>query len=199
MWGSGPSPALAHKVVIFGYADGDMLKTESSFTGGNPVIKGKISMYAMPERKLIGEGLTDNNGMWETRISKIPTGIEGIELSLDAGGGHAASWFMKPEDYGVSKPEGSIKKAANSPVPASDNLSAQKDNEDNGYGESLCRINRKELEMMMAGVVQREVAPLKRIMLETLNNDPDIREILGAIGYIAGIAGLIAYFRSKKS
>jgi len=56
----------------------------------------------------------------------------------------------------------------------------------------------RELEEVIARAVRRETAPLKRIMLENLSKGPDLREIVGAAGYLIGIAGIIAYFKSRK-
>jgi nickel transport protein len=47
----------------------------------------------------------------------------------------------------------------------------------------------------VAEVVSRELAPIKRELRQS--REPDLRDILGGIGYIFGLAGLLAYARSR--
>jgi nickel transport protein len=187
-----PETAHAHKVVVFGYADNGMLKTESAFSGGAPVQNGKISIYGMPRGKLIISGVTGNNGKWEVPLSKIPDGLEGLKVVLDAGGGHSARWFMEPADYG----RGNSGTTRQESIQPEKNPRLTKKNRDGKI--SAHYPDMRELEEVIARAVRRETAPLKRIMLENLSKGPDLREIVGAAGYLIGIAGIIAYFKSRK-
>jgi len=46
--------------------------------------------------------------------------------------------------------------------------------------------------------VEKKIAPLRRMLLDQEEKGPGVREIFGGIGYLVGIAGLLAYARSRK-
>jgi len=46
--------------------------------------------------------------------------------------------------------------------------------------------------------VEEKVAPLRRILLDQQEKGPGMTEIFGGIGYLLGLAGLLAYARSRS-
>jgi len=53
--------AFAHKVIVFGYVEGDTVYTESKFSGGKKAQNSRITVYDSQGEKL-AEGRTDLNG-----------------------------------------------------------------------------------------------------------------------------------------
>jgi len=48
-------------------------------------------------------------------------------------------------------------------------------------------------------IIVRELIPIKRKLAEGSEQKLTLRDILGGLGYIFGLAGIAAYFQSKKS
>jgi nickel transport protein len=46
--------------------------------------------------------------------------------------------------------------------------------------------------------LEKKLAPLKYMLTESRDNKPGLRDILGGIGYILGLAGLFAWLKAKK-
>ncbi len=45
--------------------------------------------------------------------------------------------------------------------------------------------------------VEKKIAPIRKILLDEKEKGPGLTEIFGGIGYLLGIAGLLAYARSR--
>ena len=54
------------------------------------------------------------------------------------------------------------------------------------------------VEAVVEGVVKRELEPVKRMLADMSQPGPSVTEILGGIGYIFGLFGVAAYFKSRK-
>ena len=84
------SPALAHKVYVFAWAEKGMVYTESSF-GDKKVIKGKIEVKD-EKGTLVASGITDDQGNFSFKIPENPG--SDLVVMLDASMGHQAAWTV---------------------------------------------------------------------------------------------------------
>ena len=57
----------------------------------------------------------------------------------------------------------------------------------------------RQLEQIIEQVIEKELSPIKRILAENSEQKLKLQDILGGLGYILGLAGIAAYFQSKKS
>ena len=87
------SPALAHKVNLFAYAEGGMIYSESYFPDGKPVSDAKVLVYDS-QSKLLLEGRTDKNGLFNFKIPKL----DDITIVLEASMGHKNSFKLRKSD-----------------------------------------------------------------------------------------------------
>ncbi len=55
-----------------------------------------------------------------------------------------------------------------------------------------------DVEAVLESTLDRKLAPIHARLNELEGRGPDIRDILGGLGYILGIVGLAAYFRSRR-
>ena len=84
------SPALAHKVYVFAWAEQGAVYTESSF-GDRKVTKGSIEVEDMAGN-LVTKGITDDEGNFSF---KIPGDVSSdLVVKLDASMGHQAVWTV---------------------------------------------------------------------------------------------------------
>ena len=91
------SPALAHRVLVFAFAQGDTIHTESNFVGSGAVQKGEVQVQDKDTGKVLVTGTTDEQGKF---AFKIPP--EAVSQRLDLLIIVGASWAIRAN--GCSKP-----------------------------------------------------------------------------------------------
>lgn len=82
--------ALAHKVNIFAYVEGDTVFTESYFSDGKPVAGGVVEVQDQKGVTLL-EGKTDENGLLHFPLPKK----EDLTIILNATMGHRNTFLLK--------------------------------------------------------------------------------------------------------
>ncbi len=91
--------AQAHKVIIFAWAEGGKVFTESKFSGGKVVKGGRVAVYG-PDGTLLLDGRTDDNG----EFSFVPPVIADLKIVLTAGMGYQNSWSLTAAEPGGQVP-----------------------------------------------------------------------------------------------
>ena len=87
------SNALAHKVNLLAYVEGDKIYTESTFPDGSKVEGGLIEVYDSQGKKLL-EGKTDKDGLFSFKIPKK----DNLTIVLTGSMGHKTTYSLKKED-----------------------------------------------------------------------------------------------------
>jgi nickel transport protein len=169
--------ALAHKVTIFGWVEGDTVLTESKFSGGKKAINAPVVVFDKDGKKLL-EGKTDNKGEFSFKIPKVTD----LRIVLNAAMGHKAEWMIPESEIREAGPIVEKKSAAEPTGPISVGLS------------------KEEVQKIVEDSLDKKLRPIVRMMTESKNTKPSFSEIIGGIGYIFGLMGLALYFknRSKK-
>ena len=179
----------AHRVNVFAYLDGDAVEVEASFPGGRPCVDCAVKFIDPATSKQIMSGRTDAKGQLRVQIPDTPLSA-GLEVVLDAGQGHRASWLLLPEDITPSaEPDSAGGLPAAVPEPEIKQAQSLKN------GNSVT-MDKDELVALIDRAVGRQLAPLKRMLVK--ENEPDLRDIIGSIGYLVGIAGIVAWMRSRR-
>ncbi len=182
------TPALAHRVLIFAYSEGDMIHTESKFIPNDFVRQGKILVLDHKTGKQLLTGITDDHGKFSF---KIPSEAIAQKLDLDivveAAMGHRGVWLLKAENYLPGVTPG--KTAA--PAPASPTAPV-------ASATKAVNLDQQAIEAAVNKALDQQLAPIKEMLTELTIHRPTISDILGGIGYILGLFGLAAYFLSKR-
>ncbi len=89
----GGSPAWAHKVNLFAYAEEGKVYTESYFSDGKKVIGGEIEVVDAAGNSLL-TGKTDDKGLFAFPLAQKQT----LTITVDAGMGHRNSFVLKQEE-----------------------------------------------------------------------------------------------------
>ena len=170
-------PALAHKVIIFAWVEGDTVFTESKFSGGKKAINAPVVIFDKDGKKLL-EGKTDNKGEFSFKIPKVTD----LKIVLNATMGHKAEWMIPESEIREAGPIVEKKSAAEPSGPISVGLS------------------KEEVQKIVEDSLDKKLRPIVRMMTESKNTKPSLTEIIGGIGYIFGLMGVALYFknRSKK-
>lgn len=174
------SPAMAHKVTVFACVEGDTVFTESKLSGGKRVTGGDICITDGSGNVLL-TGKTDNQGAFSFKMPQKPP----LRVVLDAGMGHRATWTILPEDASPVAVQPSVARelpATDSPPPA---VNEGPDAE--------------QLEALLEKIIDRKLSPVIKMLADDQQQGPSITEIIGGIGYIFGLIGIVAYFKSRKN
>jgi nickel transport protein len=191
--------AWAHKVNVFAYAEGDKVHTQSYFNDGSPAVSSTIEVYDASGKKLL-EGRTDKAG----EFAFTPPVRADLLIVLIASMGHKGEFTLKAADLPAApgkamdkKPEaakaapqaGPAKPAAKAapPAAASPKVAAQ-----GGLDEARLRAIINES-------LDARLAPLARMIARQSEQEHiSVSEVVGGIGYIFGLAGVAAWFASRR-
>ena len=174
--------AHAHKVNIFAYVDGDSIVTDSGYSRSKRVHEGVVEVYDAATGRMLLSGVTDDTGRLVFPIpAEARTEKADLRLLLKAGEGHQAEWLVRYDEY----------------APAQGSAAGETPNRDHRTeaSPSAQTVALADVE----AVVRRELEPVKRMLTEMNQSGPSVTEIVGGFGYIAGIFGLVAYFKRRKA
>ncbi|MCG8531624.1 MAG: hypothetical protein MI749_13310 [Desulfovibrionales bacterium] len=210
--------AFAHRVTIFAWPDGNVIRTESTFSSGKKAQQATVTVTNEQTNTVIASGTTNSSGEWmftppkDIVAKKIP-----LRITLDAGQGHASTWMFTSEDYnGLSAnpypdlshaPETSsatiVTTSTPSPQETTPHTPKAPPSQTPSTAHAIQPLQGEEIRAIVAAVVENEIRPLKaqlaKLNAQLVNPQPTIRDIFGGIGYILGLLGLAAYIRYRKS
>lgn len=197
------SPALAHRVLVFAYAEGDTIHTESKFVGSGAVQQGQVQILDQKTGRVLLTGTTDEQGKFSF---KIPPEAAAQRLDLlvvvEASMGHRGEWQMKAESYlpTPETPAGAAAPVVPGPAAAAAPTSEAPVTSTSASPPEMMApaADRQMLEETLNKALERQLAPIKEMLAESQVHKTTLTDIIGGIGYIMGIFGLLAYFQSKK-
>lgn len=163
--------AQAHKVNVFAYLEGDQVYVQGYFMDGKKAKKSTVIVYGEKGEQLM-EGLTNEEGEYVFPVSAK----QEIRIVLNAGQGHQAEYVLSTSEVvGNETPEASA-------VEAMDSQSA-------AVGGDVDAVVRHAVAAGMIPLA-KEIADLKERR--------SFSDIIGGVGFIAGILGVFAYVKSRK-
>jgi nickel transport protein len=189
-----PEYAFAHKVTIFAWVEGDMVYTESKFSGGRKAQNAPVEVFDGQGNKLL-EGKTDENGEFSF---KAPRKTE-MKIVLVAGMGHRGEWTISVEEFKGEILEYAEKVASQEPAaknPDKINISESVPKENT----SPPCLTSEEIQRVIDTALDKKLKPVITKLNKSLDPDhsPGVSDILGGIGYIFGLVGIGAYFNYRK-
>lgn len=163
-----PLSGMAHKMRVFASNEGDSIKGYVYMSGGARA--SVVSIELLKDGKMILSDKTAQDGTFSFKIS----GSGDYQIKADSGDGHAAESTVKILSSGTQDNEISKESAVQS-LPASSGIS----------NDEL----KKEIAAQINPVLEK---------LEEMEERTRFRDILGGFGWILGIAGISAWFMSRK-
>lgn len=186
--------ALAHRVNVFAFVDGDEIQVECSFSRSQKVKNGKLVVTDTETGATLFKATTDEQGLYRFRPTDafLQSG-HGLNIRLLAGEGHQDDWKISPEDLETlseplssrsrAKPQsGPVVQSGQSPIRAA----------------PLAQIDPAELEAIIGKVLDEKLTPIKQALARKDNDEPGLRDIIGGIGWILGLLGLAAYLKYRR-
>jgi nickel transport protein len=173
------SPALAHKVYLFPWVDGDTIYLHSHFRGKKKVKGGTIKVFDPSGMQLL-EKKTDEKGKCSF---KIPQKTD-LRIVLEASTGHRAEYTLKVEEMLDTA-------VIPDAVKETDRL------RDSSPG--AVQTDLEQIKTVMEKAVDDRLKPIVRMLARIQEEKgPGFNEIIGGIGYIFGLMGIVLYFKSRK-
>ena len=199
--------ALAHRVNIFAWTEGDQIVAECGFNGGNKVKQGQVVIFdAATGAKLI-EGRTDDFGVYRFPISAEGK-AHGVRIVIKAGEGHQNEWTMEAAELAEVQPaNATASSAAASSAPASIVAPAAATSgtqpqptlgADNVPAQQTVNISAAELQTIVNTALDAKLGPIRKELAEMRVARPGFSEIFGGIGWLVGLAGIALYFKGRR-
>lgn len=187
-----PPPALAHKIHVFAWVSGNTVTVESNFSEDRPLIKGTVTVLDNKSKMVLLEGKGDEKGLFSFQIpAKARAKALDLLIVVAGGEGHKNHWLVGAEEY---LSEGSATPLAYT-QPTSSNPSSKR-SASKGAGD--IGLSPAEIQQMLEGVLAQELAPIKRSLAKAEERQASLPDIIGGIGYLLGLAGLIAWLRNRR-
>jgi nickel transport protein len=187
------TPALAHRVLVFAYAEGDTIFTESKFIPNDPVRHGKILVQDAKTGQTLLTGTTDEAGKFSFKIpAQAAAQKMDLKIVAEAAMGHRGEWLLKAANYlGGAQ-------AASTPAPAAATAAPAATATPAPAAAKSGTVEQQALEAAVNKALERQLAPINEKLTELTIHRTSLTDILGGIGYILGFFGLGAYFMSKR-
>ena len=186
--------AEAHKVRIFAYCEGNTILGETAFSGGRTPKNAEITVTDAASGKTITTCRTNDHGEFSFPVpDKARAQRLDLKLILHAGEGHQGEWLLKAEDY-LDEGTGDSETRAMTPEKAATASPASAEKT-----ETVKHLNEQQISRIIEQALDRKLGPIKRLLLENQDKGPTVQDIIGGLGWLIGLAGIAAYFKSKKS
>jgi nickel transport protein len=172
------SVALAHKVYLYAWVEGDTVYTESYFGSNRKVQGGLIEIFDLSGKKLF-EGLTNEKGEF---AFKAPQKTD-LRIVVEASMGHKNEYVLKGDKLWDSGSD-----------------ATEKPETDEGQAVSVKEVEAEQIQAIVEKALDSRLKPIIRELAKIRKEKgPGLTEIIGGIGYIFGLMGVVLYFWSKKS
>ena len=161
-----PFAAQAHKAMLFAWVEGDIVYTESKFSGSRKVKNGTVRVYDLNGNLLL-EGKTNHRGEFAFKVPQK----SGLQIVLQAGMGHKAVWTIPVEEIEAARlPTGDTEKTMQSGS-----------------------LNMKDLQKAVGKALDPKLKPIHKMLVEMQGQGVTVKDIFAGIGYIFGWVGIAAY------
>lgn len=178
----------AHKVNVFAYVDADAIQVECYFTRSQKVRHGKLVVSDLSTGETLLEGTTDEQGLF--RFQPDPAFLNtghGMNVLLNAGEGHQSNWEISPAELASLSPAGQGMQPPSAVRAA-----------EGGQALQAPLAADAELEALIGRIMDAKLAPIKQSLARQADSGPNLRDIIGGIGWILGLLGLATYLRYRR-
>jgi nickel transport protein len=186
-------PAYSHKMRVFAYGEGDTISGEAAFSGGRMAKGIDIIVEDSKTGEKILETRTGEDGTFSFAVPDIArSGRLDLRIIGEGGDGHRGEWLLAAADYLVLDDRGHV----DQPIKQNPQKAASPKSRAPSAAPSC---DKEELSAIVDAALARQLAPIKRSLAEQSERRVSIQDILGGLGYLIGLAGIAAYFRSKRT
>ncbi|CAK8717627.1 MAG: nickel transport protein [Candidatus Electronema aureum] len=175
-----PLSAQAHKLSIFAWPEGSEIRGEVKFSGGRQAKNVNIVVQNRLDSSIVAETVCDEKGDFRLTLPEQTMKTKPDLLIIANGGeGHRGEWLLEAKEYAAV--------ISDTAPPAQASAS------------SAVAVNESQLRRIVAEELSKGLSPIRQSLAESINPEPGLRDILGGIGWILGIAGMAAWASRRKS
>ncbi|MFH0813863.1 MAG: hypothetical protein V2A69_13665 [Pseudomonadota bacterium] len=184
--------ALAHKVNIFAYVEGDTVFTESYFNDGRKCVHSNITVFDRSGNQLL-EGMTNEEGEFSFKIPEKVT--SDLRIVLTASMGHKSDYILPASDFSAD-----LNKGRDAAAEVQGEIPPERgDKEEKADVTPQRSVDITTVQSVVEEALDRKLGPIIKSLakIEHAQKGPSITEVIGGIGYIFGIVGIVIYFRNR--
>ena len=197
--------ALAHRVNIFAWTEGNEVVAECGFNGGNKVKQGQVVVFDAATGAKLAEGRTDDMGVYRFPISAEGK-AHGVRIVIKAGEGHQNEWTVdaaelatiQPGSAATSAPSAAPAAPAVVPAAASTSQPQAAPKADKSPAQQTANISAAEMQNIVNTALDAKLGPIRKELAEMRVARPGFSEIFGGIGWLVGLAGIALYFKGRR-
>ena len=189
------TPAFAHKVTIFAWVEGDIVYTQSKFSGGKRAKGASVIVYDLDENKLL-EGKTDDKGRFAFKIPQKTA----LKVVLKASMGHMAEWTIPLEEItaGIQTSDSDFESGIKNSYESASQSPTITSGSNPAAPSAFHGISKQEIKKLIDESLDKKLSPIMNMLADSYRDDPSLTEIIGGIGYIFGLVGVAMYFTSRR-
>ena len=194
--------ALAHRVNIFAWTEGNEVVAECGFNGGNKVKQGQVVVFDAATGAKLAEGRTDDLGVYRFPISAEGK-AHGVRIVIKAGEGHQNEWTVDAAELATIQPGTAATSApavspAVAPAAASTLQPQAAPKADKSPAQQTANISAAEMQNIVNTALDAKLGPIRKELAEMRVARPGFSEIFGGIGWLVGLAGIALYFKGRR-
>lgn len=179
-----PLAAQAHKLSIFAWPEGSEIRGEVKFSGGRKAKNVQIAVQNAADHAVLAETASDENGAFRFALpDQAQQARPDLLIVANGGEGHRGEWLLEAADYAPARPVETAAPAA----------SAQ------AGSASTAGLNEQQIRRVIAEEMSKALSPIRQSLAEHLNPEPSLRDILGGLGWLIGLAGMAAWAQSRRT
>ena len=201
---AGASFASAHRVNIFAFVDGDAVQVECGFNRSQKVKQGTVEVFDATTGARLLQGTTDDNGVFRFPVTaELREAGHDLNLRIIAGEGHQNDWTVAADELASSGTPKATLLPWDCIIGAATAANRALALESRGVWQMvlpMCHIGGcppAEIERIVDAALDAKLSPIKRMLAEQTEAGPNLRDIIGGIGWIFGLIGVAAYFRRR--
>ncbi len=191
-----PVAAWGHRVNIFAWTEAGRVEVQCGFSKNSPARNSAVKVFDGENGAELASGTTDEKGRFSFPIPQAAK-AHGLRIVIDAGEGHKNEWKMAQDEFSDSSAQAAPPEAAdarNTPVAPP---SAQEKPESSGAPAPT--LDEARLRAVIGQELDSSLAPIKRALAEQKDRGPELRDIIGGVGWLIGIAGIVLAMRRKRA
>ncbi|MBT3360283.1 MAG: carboxypeptidase regulatory-like domain-containing protein [Rhodospirillales bacterium] len=174
--------ASAHKLSLFAMAEGTEIVGKVAFAGGAPATGAKVRIEG-PDGTVLHTVAVDAEGTFRFQVTQRMDHV----VVADTGDGHAeraeVHWENFPDSLPMAKGRIAIEGDGDHA-----HEHAHTDDQTAQHQGTTDQIEK---------AIARQIGPL-RMELAAYQDEIRFRDVIGGVGYIVGIAGLLAWFHTRR-
>lgn len=196
-----PPAAQAHKLSVFAWPEGGEIRGEVKFNGGRKAKNVQIAVQNAADQTVLIETVCDENGAFRFTLPEEALQARPDVLIVANGGeGHRGEWRLAAKEYAPAGDASVPAEAAAAPPPAeSAPAPAEAAAQTAQVAVSSAGLSEPQIRRIVAEELSKGLSPIRQSITESLDPEPTLRDILGGIGWLIGLAGLAAWAQSRRT